>query len=45
MDEFLVSAVTVSAPAGLHQRPVLYSLEDQLSPTLVTTPESQSSTW
>lgn len=43
--EFLMSAVTVGAPAGLRQLPALHSLQDQHSPPSVATPESQSSTW
>ena len=44
LGEFLMWAVTISAPAGLQQLPALYSLKNQLSPPSVTTPESPSST-
>ena len=45
LDEFLMWAVTIGAPTGLHQLLMLYSLKDQCSPPSVTTPESPSSTW
>lgn len=45
LGEFLMSAVTISAPVRARQPPELCSLKDQHSPPSVTIPESQSSTW